>query len=162
MGTLRATWTFLLRPATQSDAEFIYQLRRSGLRPYVEQLWGWDEHDQRARFRGTFDPTRYQVIVAEGEVVGAISLEQRPDEMYVHDIEVVSERRGQGLGTAVLSEVLRQAHNRGLPVSLQVLNVNPAHRLYERLGFRVAGTTSTHVLMRADAPQNCGEQAAGS
>jgi ribosomal protein S18 acetylase RimI-like enzyme len=32
-------------------------------------------------------------------------------------------------------------------VTLQVLKVNPARRLYERLGFRVTGETPTHFLM---------------
>ena len=41
-----------------------------------------------------------------------------------------------------------EADGRGIPVELQVIKVNPAWRLYERLGFVVIGETETHVLMR--------------
>ena len=45
-------------------------------------------------------------------------------------------------------EVLRAA---GLPVRLRVFRVNPASRLYERLGFVATGETDTHVLMEHGA-----------
>ena len=35
-----------------------------------------------------------------------------------------------------------------MPVELQVLKVNPARRLYGRLGFQVTGETETHYLMQ--------------
>jgi ribosomal protein S18 acetylase RimI-like enzyme len=34
-----------------------------------------------------------------------------------------------------------------MPVRLRVLRTNPARELYERLGFRIYGTTETHHLM---------------
>lgn len=41
--------------------------------------------------------------------------------------------------------VIREAGAR--PVWLQVLKVNPARALYERLGFRVVGQSDTHWHM---------------
>jgi hypothetical protein len=35
------------------------------------------------------------------------------------------------------------------PLGLRVLRNNPAHRLYERLGFRVMEETETHIYMEA-------------
>jgi hypothetical protein len=43
--------------------------------------------------------------------------------------------------------VLEQARASHLPVSLRVLKVNPAQRLWRRLGFTVVGETETHWLM---------------
>jgi hypothetical protein len=37
-----------------------------------------------------------------------------------------------------------------VPTVLQVLKVNPARQLYERLGFRRVGETATHFKMQAD------------
>ncbi len=45
-----------------------------------------------------------------------------------------------------------QARAEGVPVALQVLKVNPARHLYERLGFSVVGETAMHCLMRTEAP----------
>ncbi len=44
--------------------------------------------------------------------------------------------------------VLYSASNR--PETLQVLNGNPAHHLYEQNGFKVVGRTATHLLMGSD------------
>lgn len=46
--------------------------------------------------------------------------------------------RGQGIGTALLQRFLKEIKQRNLPgVSLSVQKENPAHRLYERLGFEI-------------------------
>jgi len=56
----------------------------------------------------------------------------------VHDLTVVSARRGQGVGRALLEAVEREARLRGAcKVTLEVLEGNaPARRAYERAGFR--------------------------
>ena len=141
------TPAYSLRAATQQDAAFIYGLRVAGLREYVVQIWGWDEADQAARFRAQFDPARYQVVVVDGRDIGAVAVEWRSDEVFFADIEVGPAWRGRGLGTAIVGAVLAEARRRGLPATLQVLKVNPARRLYERLGFRVVEETPTHYRM---------------
>lgn len=48
--------------------------------------------------------------------------------------------RGGGVGTALLTALIGEARRRSLPgVSLSVEDANPARRLYERVGFEVAG-----------------------
>lgn len=55
-------------------------------------------------------------------------------------IWVAAEHRGLGLGTRVLTELIKQARQRDLPgISLSVEPGNPARRLYERVGFLPAG-----------------------
>jgi len=73
----------------------------------------------------------------------------RAAEVFLADIEILPEWRGRGLGTAIVGAILADATTRGLPTSLQVLKVNPARRLYARLGFRVVAQTPTHYVMRA-------------
>jgi GNAT superfamily N-acetyltransferase len=56
--------------------------------------------------------------------------------------------QGQGWGTRILDDLLRQAKETGVPLTLQVLRVNAgARRLYERLGLRVIEETPTHYRM---------------
>ncbi|MFE4078172.1 GNAT family N-acetyltransferase [Paenarthrobacter sp. YIM B13468] len=48
--------------------------------------------------------------------------------------------RGQGIGSAVLGELIDIAKSRGVnAISLSVEDGNPARRLYERRGFQVVG-----------------------
>jgi len=138
----------------RDDGDFIYRLRVDGLKEFVTQIWGWDETFQHERFWTSFNPSRYQVIVVDNHDVGAIAVEHRPGETFLADIEIVPERRGQGLGTAVLRDFIADAELRGVPASLQVLKINPARRLYERIGFQVIGETDTHYLMSTSSPES--------
>ncbi len=53
----------------------------------------------------------------------------------------------------MIKDIIREASERQLPVTLQVLKVNPrAQALYEKLGFVVTGETKTHKLMKRSQP----------
>jgi GNAT superfamily N-acetyltransferase len=68
-------------------------------------------------------------------------------------IGVVTEARGNGIGSALLDALLSLAREQGYrALSLSVDRQNPARRLYERKGFRDAGIsdpTDTSVTMIA-------------
>jgi len=139
-----------LRPAVPEDFDFLYDLRRATMKDYVVQTWGkWDEEWQRSHFREHFNPAVCRIITFQGQDVGVLSLVEREGEVFLGNIEVSPDYQGKGIGTFVIRSVLKEAHRKGKPVALQVLKVNPARRLYERLGFSVAGETATHYLMKA-------------
>ena len=64
-------------------------------------------------------------------------------------IEISPDYQRRGIGTILMHDLLRKAAARGISVTLQVLKVNPARVLYERLGFELTGETGTHYLMRS-------------
>jgi GNAT superfamily N-acetyltransferase len=139
-----------LRPATFADADFLYNLHRVAMQIYVEQTWGrWDDGWQAQRFREYFDPAATQVILYEGEPVGMVGIERRATEIFLSQIELLPAYQGRGVGAYLISAVIDEAHRENMPVTLQVLKVNPARRLYERLGFVITGETATHYLMKA-------------
>jgi ribosomal protein S18 acetylase RimI-like enzyme len=141
---------YTLRPAGDADYDFLYALHEATMRPTVSQIWGWDDARQGVMFRERFDPAARRIIVLDGEAVGVLVVEERPGEVFLANIEIAPEQQGRGLGAAIITEILRDAHARGLPVTLQVNRVNHARRLYERLGFVEIGRTETHFQMRAD------------
>ena len=144
---------FSTRQATAEDREFLWQLQRRALGPYVARVYGWDDADQRRRFDANFDPASNRIIVDAGRDVGVLRTGEGPVEVWIANIQLLPEHQRRGIGSAAIRAVLADAHRRGLPVALQVLKVNPARRLYERLGFTTVGETETHYRMRADPPQ---------
>ncbi len=129
---------YQLRPATQADSTFLYDLHKAAIRPSVEATWGWDEAWQQDYFAQKFDPDKRQVIVVDGQDVGVVIVEGRESAVYIGLIEVLPTFQGQGIGTAVIQDILQQAHAQNRPVMLHVLKTNEAgKRLYERLGFVV-------------------------
>jgi GNAT superfamily N-acetyltransferase len=137
------------RPTTAEDPAFLYDLHRAAMQHYVAQTWGWDEAWQRNYFQQQFNPEECQIITFQGKDVGVVSVIKGETEVFLKFIEVLPEYQNQGVGTAVIQSILEKAHHTGHPVCLQVLRVNPARSLYERLGFLITGETATHYLMRA-------------
>jgi GNAT superfamily N-acetyltransferase len=117
------------------------------MREYVQRTWGWDEEDQRRRFAVSFPADRLVIIVG-GEVAGYLDVDERIGETWLANIVLDPTVQGRGIGAALVGAVIRSARARRVPVALQVLRVNPARRLYERLGFVLEGETDTHFLMR--------------
>ncbi len=68
--------------------------------------------------------------------------------MQLGTIILLPELRGRGIGLCLIEKILERGRQTGRPVVLQVLRLNPARRLYERLGFREIELTPTHHLMR--------------
>jgi len=140
-----------LRPASERDREFLYALHCSTMRAVIEQTWGWDDAGQRANFQRRYDVYSVSIIEAESRSVGSLWLEQKPDSLYIHDLQVAPPRQGWGIGTAVIEMVIEQGASCGLPIVLSVLPANPrAMRLYERLGFRVTCVEPPFIRMRHD------------
>lgn len=103
---------------------------------------------QRFAAMQTDDPDR-ALLVAEvdGEVVGHVEARMRRDEAagftgaYVEELAVAPEWRGRGAGTVLMDAVEEWARGRGaMSIALDHFHTNEgAHRLYDRLGFRVRG-----------------------
>lgn len=137
-----------LRLATPEDADFLYTLLKATMQKYVAQVWGWDEQWQQRYFQENFAPDKERVIVKGEEKIGVISTERKRDEVFLAKIYILPEYQGQNIGTELIKVVMEEAFDCGLPVTLRVLKVNPAKRLYERLGFVVTDETETHYLMK--------------
>lgn len=142
---------YTFRPVTDADYEWLLRLGERTMRAYAEQTYGpWDEALVRRLFAERWRPAHSRIVVVDGQDVGRLELLPTERGVEVGSIAVVPEYQGRGLGTALLAEVLRDARRDRRVVTLRVLKVNPARRLYERLGFVVTGETATHFLMTAD------------
>ena len=142
------------RAATLADRDFLFHLRTATMKEYVRQVFGdWNDAWQRKFFDQRFNPAGIEILVVDGQDVGALQLTRRKREIWLTNIHVLPRWQNRGIGTAVLREILAAADRRRLPVGLQVLKVNPARRFYERAGFRIAAQTTTHFRMRRPAPR---------
>jgi len=77
---------------------------------------------------------------------------ERDAELFISSIELLPECQNRGIGTHLIKTVIQDAEAKGKRVALQVLKVNPARQLYERLGFVMTGETATHILMARSKP----------
>jgi ribosomal protein S18 acetylase RimI-like enzyme len=72
------------------------------------------------------------------------------------DIALAPAYRGRGIGSGLLRSLIAEAQASARKLSIHVESNNPARRLYERLGFRVAGEHGVYVLLeRAPVESLC-------
>ncbi|SDD20039.1 GNAT family N-acetyltransferase [Aquimonas voraii] len=142
---------FTLRPIDWEEREQAYVLTREAMRAYIEQTWGpWSEAEQRERHARTFNPSEQDFIVRGNEVLGLRALRWRPTDLFLARLYLRPQAQGQGLGSAVLTDLLAQARAMGRSVELQVLKVNAgAQRFYTRHGFERVGERDEYWLMRS-------------
>ncbi|TCS16124.1 GNAT family N-acetyltransferase [Caulobacter sp. BK020] len=147
-----------LRPEVEADAAFRLALFRTSRGP------GWDQlplpadmlaqimeqqfHAQTQGYRAAYPRARLEIVTVNAEPVGRLATDRSADALHLIDIAVVPERRGQGIGGAILRALMDEAAAAGRPVTLQVARDNlAAQRLYHRLGFALTGADETYLTL---------------
>ena len=114
--------------------------------PAADPAGAGPDDDGPAQVRAAVDPANERV-----ELIGRLTEEIHPADRaheYLWMIGVAPERRGEGLGTALMMPVLDRCDREGLPAYLEASNAD-SRRLYERLGFTVL---ADRVLALPDGP----------
>lgn len=157
--------TYFIRALTITDKPFMWDMLYEAL--YVPEnkprpprsLLALPELAKYVEAWGQPDDLGFVAIdTATVQPIGAVWLHiftaDEPGFGYVDDetpelsIALLPTYRGQGIGTALLKQVLNAATPYYRAVSLSVDPTNPARRLYERLGFQPAGTSGTSITMK--------------
>lgn len=103
---------------------------------------------QQQDYQRRFPQADYDLIVVEDEPVGYLYVMRGDQEMRLLDIALAPAWRNQGIGTAMLRQLMAEATRTQRPLSYMVLRFNEAAlRLYQRLGFQKAGEYGHHYLM---------------
>lgn len=87
------------------------------------------------------------IIEREGAAIGRLYLGRRERAHHIIDVALLPEWRGKGFGGALLRDLHDEAIRSGKIISIYVEKLNPAMRLYERLGFRKIEDHDIYDLM---------------
>ena len=141
--------------ADDDDFEFLFELTRESLGPYVEEIWGWRDDEQRVLERRFFERGGIEILEENGRAIGCLRVSREADHLFLDRIALLPHAQNRGIGTRLVRELMAEATARAAPLRLSVLSNNPARRLYERLGFRVTQVVEPRIRMewRAEEPQ---------
>src|SRR5947209_12209921 len=134
-----------LCPFSADYQDFLFQLY-AGTRMQEIAPFGWSPAQHEAFLRMQFNAQKqwyeqaypkadHQIILLDGQPVGRIMVTLEPGRVHLVDIALLPEYRSRGIGTQLVSDLVRKSAEAGSIVHLQVMRTNPAIHLYERMGF---------------------------
>jgi len=161
----------VLRPEQEQDTAFLANLFRVAaggvlwLMPIddvmKEKLLRMQLASQAATYRAQYPFARFDIIEQGGEPIGRIVIDPGTEAGRIVDIALLPQRRGRGLGTAILAAVLDRFDRRRQRVLCQVLANNEASlRMCHRVGFRQIGESPPFLHLEWRQPDGSSNVAA--
>ncbi|NYT40310.1 GNAT family N-acetyltransferase [Sphingomonas sp. R-74633] len=158
-----ARFSLAYRPYAAEDFDFIEALYLS-TREEELALSDWpdaqkhafltQQHRAQHQHYQTYYPNAERLILEQGgNAIGRLYVDAWAHELRIVDISLMPAARGQGIGAAILRDVIEWAAAAGKGVSIHVEKFNPARRLYLRLGFAVAEDKGVYELMEIGTPR---------
>lgn len=102
---------------------------------------------QDAWWHENYAEATFDVILADGEPAGRLYVHRGRSEIRIVDIALLPEQRGKGVGTRLLEDLLAEGDAGAKRVTIHVERMNPALRLYDRLGFSVAEDKGVYLFL---------------
>lgn len=147
-----------LRPISAADLPLLERVYASTRTEELAQT-DWDDarkaaflsfqfHAQHQHYTTHYRDAQFLAIEHSGAPVGRLYLHWRRDELRIVDIALLPAARRHGWGNALLTALMQRAASEGKGVSIHVEQMNPAMRLYLRLGFRHIGEHGIYHLMQ--------------
>jgi ribosomal-protein-alanine N-acetyltransferase len=127
--------TWQIEPLRLTDLDTILEIERASfVNPWTREMYLAELENKGVSYC-------YVVRSPSHELVGFCSFWRVLDELHINNLAVTPAHRGAGAGTALLRDILREGARMGARrATLEVRRSNEAaRRLYERLGFSVAG-----------------------
>jgi len=146
-----------LRPALPEDRDFLFRLYASTRMEEIRSF-GWSAAQQEAFLRmqfnaqqqwyqATYSTAENQIIEIDHEPIGRMMVQRDSGTWRLLDISLLPEHRGQGIGGELIRNLIKECGTAGAMLQLQVVNTNPAQRLYARLGFIKTGQDQIYTQM---------------
>lgn len=146
--------------AESQDESFLYQLFVSTRRDefamlglpdqQMQALLRMQHEAQKNSYQQQFPRAKHQIIYDGDVCIGRIVTDINSQRIHLVDISLLPNYRGKGYGTELLRRLQSMATEKGLSITLHVLQGNSAKRLYERCGFYVTEELPPYIAMRWD------------
>jgi GNAT superfamily N-acetyltransferase len=124
-----------LAPAGEDDFEALLSLRLVAMRESLEKVGRFDPQRARERLSRGYLPAYTRHIKKDGELVGFVVVVPREHDWLIDHLYIHPSGQGEGIGSWVLSQVLKAADAQHKAVSITALKHSEANRFYLRHGF---------------------------
>ena len=139
----------MLRQAHPRDYPFCERLYFAEMDHIITQL-GLDMARQGENFARQWHVAEVRIITMSGEDIGWLQTRTTESTLFLGQLYLSGHGQRQGISTRVLQTLIEEARRAGKPVTLGVVKINSARRLYERLGFQRTHEDRHKVYMRLE------------
>lgn len=115
--------------------DWLYETFKTTMSDFIAMTWGWNELFQQHSFHDNLPPASFVIARVNKDDVGAYSILEKNDHLWLEMIIVLPLHQRKGLGRTLLERAQKTATTRQKPLRLSVLKLNPAHDFYTHLGF---------------------------
>jgi ribosomal protein S18 acetylase RimI-like enzyme len=137
------------RPACAQDFEYCKRLYFAEMAWIIEEL-KLNRTAQTASFDRQWDQSQVRILMVDGADVGWMQSVSREGELFLAQIIVDATFQKRGIGTEAMNHLIAEAESARQALCLDVVKINPALRLYQRLGFRIVGEEELKFNMKRD------------
>ncbi len=146
-----------LRPIRPGDEPFLYEVYASTRQEELAVV-PWDDAQkaaflqmqfaaQHAHYQEHFAGAAFDIVLVDGQPAGRLYVARWPGEIRIIDVAILPTFRNRQLGTRLITRLQEEAAVARKPVRIHVERLNPALRLYERLGFRTIEDKGVYLFL---------------
>jgi len=125
----------ILCPASSSDLEDLVAIRIEAMRESLERVGRFDPERARERFLDGFDANSTRRVEVCGDLVGFVVIKDHQRELLLDHLYVIPGAQGTGIGSEVLTQIFREADEKGRSIKVGALKESASNRFYIRHGF---------------------------
>lgn len=134
---------------------------------------GWTEQElnrflrmqyemQKQSYQIRYATARYDLVIFQGIRIGRIMTATTEQACVLVDVALLPSYQNRGLGTQLIRDQQRKAELFRKPVRLNVLEGNPAQRLYARLGFYITEHQFPYIAMEWEPSEAAADETSSS
>lgn len=140
--------TLSLRPATDADYLFAFELKKASEQDVITQLFGWDEKLQWELHRQEWRSGLPTIICLGEQAIGTFRLHRHGERLHFSRFFILPAFQNQGFGSEILSLIIERSTQQQRACLLCCIHGNRAIELYQRFGFTTYRTDTQFVYMK--------------
>ncbi|WP_204248200.1 GNAT family N-acetyltransferase [Kiloniella spongiae] len=117
--------------------EKLISIRIAAMKESLENVGRFDPIRARERFTKKFIPEQTTLVLKDAEVIGFYVLLAKDDHYWLDHFYINPAIQNNGVGSAIIEQIIDRASEQKLPVKLCALKESRANNFYKKHGFKL-------------------------
>lgn len=140
---------YKLRNCKYSDLDFIFDLKKTTMKWYIEKIYGWNDQIQKNKTKIELDKNinNMKIVLVDDKHIGVTTFTEETSNYVIGLIIIDPKYQGNGIASNIINNYINIAKNNNKRIIIKTYKDNPAKKLYIKLGFKIYDKDETHIYM---------------